>query len=52
MRQTNWRELCEAIIEEKDPDRLISLVRQLNQALEERETELRHGPDADKSAKS
>jgi hypothetical protein len=44
--------LCEAIIEENDSERLIVLVRQLNQTLEEREMELRHGPDADKSARS
>ena len=52
MKQSNWRELCEAIIEETDPKKLISLVRQLNQALDEREMELRRRPHADKSTKS
>jgi len=42
--QGNWRLLCEAVSTEKDPERLIKLVQQLNRALEEREV---HGRLAD-----
>jgi hypothetical protein len=41
MRENNWRELCERIMRETDPEKLISLVEQLNLALDEREQELR-----------
>ena len=45
--QEYWRELCEQVKCEQDPDRLIRLVEKLNRALEERETEDRFqfGPD-------
>jgi hypothetical protein len=33
----DWRELCEAIMREPDSKRLLELVRQLNELLEERE---------------
>jgi len=42
MEQNNWRELCERIMKESDPDILLSLVEQLNKALDQREDELRH----------
>jgi len=42
MREPTWRELCEAIMKETDPDKLLGLVQSLNQALEARETELRY----------
>jgi hypothetical protein len=41
MGENNWRELCERIMRETDPEKLISLVEQLNVALDERERELR-----------
>jgi hypothetical protein len=42
MQDTKWRQLCEAIMREQDPDQLLSLVEQLNQELELRENELKH----------
>jgi hypothetical protein len=42
MGENNWQELCERIMQETDPERLISLVEQLNLALDKREQELRH----------
>jgi hypothetical protein len=41
MNDQNWKTLCEAIMLENDPQRLMSLVEKLNQALEDREQELR-----------
>lgn len=41
MGENNWRELCEQIMKESDPEKLMDLVEQLNQALEARENELR-----------
>ena len=41
MSDLSWRELCEAIMKETDPERLMKLVDRLNQVLEQRETELR-----------
>ena len=35
-----WRELCQAIVEEPDSNRLMELVTKLNRVLEERETEV------------
>ena len=32
---TDWRSLCEQASKEKDPEKLMELVRKLNQALEE-----------------
>jgi len=32
----DWRELCEQASKEKDPEKLMELVRKLNQKLEER----------------
>jgi hypothetical protein len=32
-----WRELCQAIVEESDSNRLMELVNKLNRVLEERE---------------
>lgn len=37
-----WKDLCEAIMQESDPHRLMALVDELNQALEDREKELRN----------
>jgi hypothetical protein len=33
----DWRKLCEAAAQETDPDKFLSLVIELNKALEERE---------------
>lgn len=33
-----WKELCQAIVEESDSNRLMELVSKLNRVLEERET--------------
>jgi hypothetical protein len=41
MDNQTWKSLCEAIMLEKDPQRLMTLVEELNQALEHREQELR-----------
>ena len=41
MGENTWRELCEQIMKEGDPEKLMELVEQLNQALEAREEELR-----------
>ena len=43
MDDQTWKTLCEAIMLENDPQRLMSLVEELNQALEDREQELRTG---------
>jgi hypothetical protein len=34
MMENNWRELCATIIAEKDPERLLALVHELNEVLE------------------
>jgi hypothetical protein len=39
----DWRELSEAASREKDPQRLMELIRALNKALERREQEERNG---------
>jgi hypothetical protein len=36
-----WKELCEAIVDEEDSNRLMELVNTLNRVLEERETEFK-----------
>jgi len=41
-----WRELCEQASVEQDPDKLLELVREINQLLEEKRTRL-----ADKAKK-
>jgi len=38
-RDERWKDLCQAIVEEPDSNRLMELVRKLNRILEERETE-------------
>jgi hypothetical protein len=37
-RSTDWHVLCELASKEQDPDKLLDLVRRLNQALDERLT--------------
>ena len=36
-RRKNWRELCRAALEAKDPDELLRIVQDLNQALKREE---------------
>ena len=38
---SKWRELCQRIMSEKDPEKLWALVEELNKTLEQREQELR-----------
>ena len=38
--EERWRKLCEAAAKEQDSDRLLELVRQINQMLEEKERRL------------
>ncbi len=35
--RTNWRVLCNAALQAKDPDELLSIVQQLNKALKQEE---------------
>ena len=39
-----WMQLCEAVLNERDPDRLMKLVGELNQELEQREIGSRYEP--------
>jgi hypothetical protein len=39
MTTDRWKDLCEAIMREPDPRKLMELVEKLNQTLEERENE-------------
>ncbi len=41
MQEESWRRLCEAIMRETDPHRLMQLVTQLNETLDQRENQLR-----------
>ncbi|HXZ81297.1 MAG TPA: hypothetical protein VEG30_15315 [Terriglobales bacterium] len=45
----DWKDLCRAIMIEKDPARLMNLVDQLNRELETRERELRRKTPANDS---
>ena len=38
----HWRELCEQAAFEQDPDKLLELVREINNQLEEKEKRLRN----------
>jgi hypothetical protein len=42
MSESRWKELCEQIMQERDPQKLMALVGELNRTLDQRETELRH----------
>jgi hypothetical protein len=39
--EERWKELCQAIVEEPDSNRLMELVHKLNRVLEEREIEFK-----------
>ena len=41
MNELSWRQLCERIMAEKDPEKLWKLVDELNKTLEVRERQLR-----------
>jgi hypothetical protein len=41
MNDHKWQELCQAIMAESDPHKLLKLVTELNRVLDEREQELR-----------
>ena len=47
MAEKSWRNLCEAIMQETDAHKLLELVDELNQALAEREKELKRDESAD-----
>jgi hypothetical protein len=40
MNENIWRELCEAIMQENDSQKLLALVEELNQVLDERHVDL------------
>jgi hypothetical protein len=42
MDDTTWKQLCQAIMKEQDPKKLLSLVDELNRELELRERQSRH----------
>ncbi len=42
----DWRALCELASKEKDPEKLIDLIMQINQALEESHQKSRHHVNA------
>jgi len=44
-RDERWKELCQAIVEESDSNRLMELVNKLNRVLEEREIEFQQRRD-------
>ncbi len=41
MDDQTWRTLCEQIMQERDPQKLIALVAELNRALDQRERSLK-----------
>lgn len=43
-RSQRWIQLCQAVLDEKDPDRLVDLVTELNDVLEEQEIGRRYAP--------
>jgi hypothetical protein len=51
-RDERWKDLCQAIVEEPDSNRLMELVRKLNRVLEERETEFERGINGHESSRS
>ena len=44
----HWRELCEQAAFEQDPDKLLELVREINNQLEEKEKRLRNSKPWDR----
>ncbi len=48
----NWRELCSAALEAKDPDELLKIVQQLNRVLKREEQVRRDFREASKANKS
>ena len=41
MYEQTWRSLCEAIVQENDSQKLMALVDELNQVLDERQSDLK-----------
>jgi hypothetical protein len=41
-RKQRWEHLCEQAAKEQDPERLMVLIREINQLLEEKEARLQH----------
>lgn len=41
MPDNTWKELCEAIMRETDPQKLLALVEELNRTLDKREKDLK-----------
>jgi nitrogen-specific signal transduction histidine kinase len=50
MNDEKWKELCQMIMTETDPEKLWRLVEQLNTEFERREEELRRGQPTDPSS--
>ena len=51
-KRKNWRELCNAALEARDPDELLKILQQLNQALKREEQVQRHFREATRANKS
>ena len=51
-RRRNWRELCSAALEAKDPDELLKIVQELNQALKREEQVRRDFREATSTVRS
>jgi hypothetical protein len=47
----NWRDLCNAALEAKDPDELMEIVQELNRALKHEEQVRRHFREAGRTSK-
>ena len=47
--EERWRKLCEEAAKEQDPDRLLELVREINQMLEDEERRLQGKPKSQDS---
>jgi hypothetical protein len=47
-RGERWRDLCSKAAQEQDPDRLLDLIRQINELLDEKEQRLKRERSAEK----
>ena len=50
--QKNWRELCNAALDAKDPDELLKILQQLNKAVKREEQVRRDFREAERGNKS
>jgi hypothetical protein len=48
-RGERWRDLCSQAAQEQDPDRLLDLIRQINELLDEKEERLKRERSGEKS---